>query len=482
MIKILFIASEADPLIKVGGLGDVAGSLPMALKKIKYKGETVDIRLALPYHPVIRQKYPNVEQITAFSIQTSSGPVSAQIHQMELNGLPIYLINGSPIPQDAPVYSLDTRQDGWKYTFFSIAALEMTRHLDWQPDIIHANDWHTAVSVVALARQKQEDPFFANTHSVFTIHNLPFMGAGTEAALDAFGIAPSRDVRLPIWARQFPLPLGLLYADHIVAVSPSYAHEIMTPEFGCGLEGLIQSRSEVVSGILNGLDTQAWDPSTDKVILNQYSKQDLTPRLANKLTLEQEVGLKPDAETPLLILISRMDQQKGVDIAIEGLRQTSDIPWKAILLGTGDPNLEQASRRLEVDFPDRVRTLIRFDANLSRRMYSGGDIILMPSRYEPCGLAQMIAMRYGCVPLARSVGGLTDTIRDAADLIRGNGFLFDDPTPEDFSKGLRRAAILFGEKAVWSSLQYQGMQSDFSWHQSAVAYLKIYQSLEERHG
>ncbi|MGA2490462.1 MAG: glycogen/starch synthase, partial [Anaerolineales bacterium] len=347
--------------------------------------------------------------------------------------------------------------------------------LGWQPDILHANDWHTALSVYALKLKKPVDPFFKDVRSILGIHNLPFMGAGSEAAFDYFGLPPSRYPWMPWWAKKFPLPLGLQTADRIVAVSPTYAKEILTPEYGCGLETFLLKRQKSISGIVNGLDQESWNPSTDTEIPVNFDLASFEKRKQNKTALIKEFSLDPDPKIPLLILISRLDQQKGVDIAIEGLSQAIHDNWQAILLGTGNPQLEEACRSLEKDHPDRIRAAIRFDANLSRRMYAGGDILLMPSRYEPCGLAQMMAMRYGCVPLARATGGLQDTIIDLGDSEdTGTGFLFKPALATAFSKTLHRALEVFPDQERWSALQKRGMSQDFSWENSAIQYVKLY--------
>lgn len=480
-LKVLFLASEADPLVKVGGLGDVAGSLPHALQQLtsEQTGDAaVDIRLAIPFHSVIRKKIPDPEFLFEFEVPAKDKPVNAQAYHIVMNGVHTYLIAGAPIEQDEPVYSLDAAIDGYKYIFFSLAALEFAKKLAWQPDILHANDWHTALSVYALKLKKPVDPFFKAVRSILTVHNLPFMGAGTEAAFDAFGLPPSRYPRLPWWARKFPLPLGLQTADRIVAVSPTYAREILTPEYGCGLETLLLARRQSISGIVNGLDQESWDPAKDTHIPFNFDVETLTRRKQNKTALIQEFSLDPNPKKPLLILISRMDQQKGVDMAVEGLSQAIQDHWQAILLGTGDPKLEKACRRLEKDYPDRVRAVIRFDAILSRRMYAGADIFLMPSRYEPCGLAQMMAMRYGCVPLASATGGLQDTIIDiTSSAENGTGFLFKPATSTAFVETLQRALELFPDQERWSAIQARGMRQDFSWQNSAIQYVKLYREV-----
>ncbi|MRR31116.1 glycosyltransferase, partial [bacterium] len=269
-------------------------------------------------------------------------------------------------------------------------------------------------------------------------------------------------------------------ADLINAVSPGYAKEILTPEFGCGLQDFLKTRQNALTGILNGLDQVDWDPMTDTTIINRYDRTDLRQKSSNKAALQAEFELPIDSEMPLLVMITRMDQQKGVDIAIEGLRLAADLNWQAIILGTGDPLLETSCRSLESEFPDRVRASIRFDVSLSRRMYAGGDILLMPSRYEPCGLAQMIAIRYGTIPLARATGGLRDTITDDPTMAKSTGFLFEDARPEAFAESLRRAIYAFPDREIWSQIQMRGMAQDFSWEKSAMEYTELYTKLAGR--
>ncbi len=470
-------------MIKVGGLGDVAGSLPYALRAIsshQLGGRSLDVRLVIPYHGEIARKLLDPQPVASFIVQHPSGPIPTRAYVTYVSDVPVYMIEGAPIGTEAPVYSGDNYIDGAKYTYFSQAAIELARQLNWQPEILHANDWHTALAVFYLAKRRlSRDPFFAHTRSVLTIHNLPFMGAGAERALSEFGIQPVRDLRLPTWARQFPLPLGMLAADRIVAVSPTYAREILTPEFGCGLQDFLISRSSIVSGILNGLDQESWDPQKDPIISSTFGADNLELRENNKKAILQELDLPYDPQTPLLILISRMDPQKGVDLAVDSLKEMTHLPWQAILLGTGDPILESACRSLQVQYPDRVRAVIRFDTRLSRRLYAGGDLLLMPSRYEPCGLAQMIGMRYGCVPLARATGGLRDTIFENSSQHPNNGFLFEEIRTDAMNAALQRALDHFSDRASWKQYQINGMQQDFSWEKSALEYANLYFTLWE---
>lgn len=481
-LRILFVAAEADPLIKVGGLGDVTGSLPhslLALPKEETGDLALDVRMVIPFHSAIASRVSDIKPSVSFKVRTPEGDIPGKAYLTHVGSLPVYLIAGDPIPKDAPVYSLNTSLDGQKYTFFSLAVLELVKKLKWQPDILHAHDWHTAITVYALKLQREIDPFFAKTRSILTVHNLPFMGAGTDEALEAFGIPPLKDSRLPEWGGYQPLPMGLATADFITTVSPTYAQEIMTPEFGCGLQDFLKSRSDTITGILNGLDVNAWNPETDPALLSNFNIETLNQRNSNKQALIREFSLPPNMDLPLIILISRMDWQKGVDLALEGLRQVAGLPWQAILLGSGNPELETSVRQLEAEFPYRVRAVTRFDAPLSRRMYGGGDMLLMPSRYEPCGMAQMIAMRYGCLPIARATGGLRDTVIDLPDPATSTGFLFEDATPEALAAAVRRAIKAYAAPESWQARQIFGMQQDFSWNRSARIYVQLYHQLME---
>lgn len=480
VVRVLFVAAEADPIIKVGGLGDVTGSLPRAIRALapaKANGCQIDVRLAIPFHSAISTRITELEKVATFDVSRPTGPVSAQVFLTHVGDLPVYLIGGDPIPAEAPVYSLDTRKDGEKFTFFSLAVLELPHALGWTPDILHANDWHTAISVYMLARRRGEDPDFNHIRSLLTVHNLPFMGAGTEQALTDYGIPPLYDNRLPPWGSYQPLPMGLATADHITTVSPTYAREILTPEFGCDLQGFLQMRAADTSGILNGLDEQAWDPATDSALVENFDRKRLHRREINKQALLREFVLPRIEDMPLIVMVTRLDRQKGVDLAIEGLRQVAGLPWQAIILGTGEPGLETACRELEAEFPYRARAVIRFDAQLARRMYAGADMLLMPSRYEPCGLAQMIGMRYGCLPVARATGGLRDTILDTQIPENSTGFLFENATPAALAAALRRAIAAYADRDNWQARQRFAMQQNFSWQRSAQSYATLYQKL-----
>jgi len=480
LIKVLFSAAEADPFIKVGGLADVAYALPQALRSLPpdlIDNRKIDVRLFLPFHSAIRETDYEAHYLFDFEVPFPHGSIPAQAYYSEINHMPVYLIAGNPIPHGAPVYSSDNYMDGMKYIFFSLACLSLVEKLRWKIDILHANDWHTAIEVYVLSFLRKQSSFFSHTKSILTIHNLPYMGGGTDVALQDSGIPPSQDPELPIWGRSQPLPMGMSTADRFTAVSPGYAEEILTPEFGCGLEKFLLSRANRLSGIINGLDLDLWDPGMDNNIPARFDDQHIENRKINKKKLLDESSLDQDLNTPLFIMIGRMDPQKGVDITLDALKKILDLKWTCILLGKGNPGIENEVSRMEALYPNRIRALKRFDVRLSRLMYAGADFILMPSRYEPCGLAQMIAMHYGCIPIARATGGLRDTIYDIHQSQNPTGFLFNNPDANDLAEKIKLAISYYSQPDIFKQIQINGMNMDFSWNLSAKKYADLYLDL-----
>ncbi len=473
-LRVLFLAAEAAPYIKVGGLGDVAGSLPPAIRALDVSnlGDlSVDIRLVLPFHSVLRSKALSLRPIPPFTIKRKEGELSVQAYETVLAGVPVYLIGGQPVESGPSVYSSDPELDGEKYTFFSLAALELTRQIGWHPDILHANDWHTAlVAYSSLVQFWQEGT--VRPASLVTLHNLPFLGPEVSDILESYGV-PLAQTDLPSWARRKPLPLGLWAADRIVAVSPTYAHEILTPEYSAGLEEFLSQRRRTIVGILNGVDVESYSPETDTDIAMRYSVESLETRSANKFELTKMTGLSTNLDIPLFAMVSRMEPQKGVDLIISAFRKLGDKqPWQAVLLGAGDPKLEKSAARLAQEFPDRIYLQTNYDAVLSRKIYAGADILLMPSRYEPCGISQLIAMRYGCVPLVRATGGLHDTVTDGE-----TGFVFVNAKVAELVEAMKRACRVYENREAWTQFQQNGMLQDFSWKRSALAYVQLYQRM-----
>jgi starch synthase len=477
-LRIFLIAAEAVPFVKVGGLADVAGALPQALLKLPEKlihHYKLDVRLCIPYYPQI--KSIRTRFVTELYVQSTSRQVKLTCFETQVGGLTTYLLKSPVISRERTIYSSDVRQDGSKFILFSLATLELLKRIDWKVDILHANDWHTAVALHQLVQLRRRDPFFSRTHSLITLHNLPYMGAGIDPILDNYGISPSQDPHLPTWARTVPLPMGLAAAEKIVAVSKKYASEIKTRQFGCGLEDFFRSSKKRLCGIKNGIDTSTWDPANDPFLHHNYQIISLTEKVRNKTFILNALGITADPVTPLLIFIGRMDQQKGVDMIPDVLTALSGEKWNALILGSGAPALEVACKQLEVLFPTRVRVFTRFDTELSHQLYAAGDILLMPSRYEPCGLSQMIAMRYGCIPVAANTGGLHDTIQPLAKDPRGTGFLFQPSSRKAFLKGITCALVMYKDAKKWRRLQARAMAADNRWQRSAETYLAVYQEL-----
>jgi starch synthase len=443
-INILFLAAEAEPFIKL------------------------DVRLVLPYHPAV--KADNLRPVGMFSLAHGGAEIQVEIFETSLNGMPVYFIGGEPIRANGSVYSLNAILDAEKYSFFSLAALELPRHINWFPDVIHGNDWHTALSMYGSLTKRWEEGA-RHVASVITLHNLPFMGPDVTAILENYGVKLAQ-TDLPDWARVMPLPLGLWASDAIVAVSPTYGREILTQEYGCGLDNFLNSRTETISGILNGLDTDSFNPADDPALGVNFDIYTIEKRAANKKLLQERLGLPCESETPLLAMISRMDVQKGVDLVFSALKSMKRSNWQAVILGTGDPKLEEAAVKLQAIYPGRVKVETRYDAGLARQIYAGSDMFLMPSRYEPCGLSQMIAMRYGSVPVVRAAGGLNDTV------IHGKtGFIFEKIHHMSLMAAINSALKVYAKREQWQSIQRAGMAQDFSWENSAKKYLELYQSI-----
>ncbi|MGB9673807.1 MAG: glycogen synthase [Anaerolineales bacterium] len=476
-MNILFLAAEAEPFIKVGGLADVAGSLPPAIQQIS--DNHIDIRVVIPFHGALKRQSLAMHFITHVQLRHYPQPVEGEIYQLENTEVPTYLISGSPLSPEAPVYTSDSSVDGIKYTFFSLAALEFCKNINWRPDIIHANDWHTAPALYALDVFK--DAFFATTGKIITIHNLPYLGHGAADALGVFGLPPATNSNLPVWAQQLPLPVGLHAADKIVAVSPTYAKEILTPDFGAGLDGYLKTRAADICGILNGIDYQLWDPMNDPAISYPYDVNHLAEKRINKSKIFQDFNLPFPESTFLIGMITRMDYQKGVDLALNALDSISNQPWAAFILGTGSPVLEKAVSQLEQKLTHKVKAVIRFDPSLSRKIYAAADLLLIPSRYEPCGLTQMIAMKYGTLPLGRATGGLKDTITDNHDPAKSCGFLFDKADSNELAQTILRAMSVYQDEDAWQTMQINAMQQDFSWSRSAIKYYNLYKEIQARY-
>ena len=469
-MKILFLAAEATPFVKVGGLADVAGELPRALTALG-----VDVRLCLPYYPLIREAGYEARHVLDLSIPHQTGEKPVSVHQLDWQGVPVYLVDAEAVRSDASVYG-GILKEGEKFTLTSLTALHACQALDWKADIVHANDWHTAMSVVWLKNYRHENPFWQDVIGLFSVHNLAYMGAGIERVLDDYGLPASDDPRLPVWARHTPLPMALSQADWLSTVSPTYAQEIQTAEFGYGLESLLQARQDRLVGIVNGIDPQIWDPAHDDALPTGFSVDRIEPRARVKEALKEELDFGEDDALPLLAMVTRLDRQKGIDLAFEALESIQDEYWRFVLLGTGSDELERQARVFADNLEKQVRVILRFDSSLARRIYAGADMLLVPSLYEPCGLAQLIGMRYGCVPIVRETGGLKDTVMPY-DHGRGTGFLFKDAEAQALASGIRQALAVYRSADDWKALQLRCMMQNHSWENTAKAYLQLYEQM-----
>ena len=463
------LAAEATPLAKVGGLADVVGSLPRALSDLGH-----EVRVVIPGYGAIDWSRYAPQQVAQFPVHRAGGDQRAEIWQAALDGAPVYLVTGPPIPQDRWIYGRTIEEDGPKFVFFSLAALWSAEALSWKPDVVHAHDSHTGAAVWWLATEGRENPYFRDVASVFTIHNLPYAAQGAGRALGDYKIRQTDAIQaLPEPFRDSLMGLGILGADYLSTVSPTYSREILSVEGGHGLDGILRLRADHLSGILNGIDVHSWDPSKDAELAAAFDAETLDERVKNKIALQEEAGLEPDTRMPLLGAVSRLVKEKGFDIGSPAVRRWLERGGQFVLLGTGDPALEHEYGQLEMRYPHRASVRLRFDARYARRIYAGADALLLPSRYEPCGLAQMIGMRYGCLPVARRTGGLADTVIDAGDP-GGTGFMFDDFNPWALWDALERCLKVYAQPARWRQLQDNAMARDFSWSRSAKEYADLY--------
>ena len=449
----------------------MVGSLPAALAAAGH-----EVRVAIPGYGAIDWDRWKPTWVSSVDVRRASGDQKADLFAVDVKGVPFWLVTGPPIPKDRTIYGPSIAEDGPRFLFFSLAALWFAENQGFRPDVVHVHDWHAAGAALWLGTDGRFNPFFRETASVLTVHNLPYAGQGAGWSLGDFRMPrPESAAYLPYDFRESILALGLIGADEITAVSPTYAREIQSPEGGRGLDGLLRARAGRLTGILNGLDVDLWNPATDANLATRFDGESLEKRAVNRGALRLDARLPAElaADTPLLAVVSRLDNQKGLDIALPAVRRWTELGGQFVLLGTGDRSLETAYARLELDYPSRASVRLKFDAPYAHRIYAGADALLIPSRYEPCGLTQMIAMRYGAIPVARRTGGLADTVVDAGDP-GGNGVMFDEPSPGAVWDALERMLHVWNDRPRWAELQRRGMRTDFSWARSAAAYSDVY--------
>lgn len=448
-MRILFASAEVDPFAKVGGLADVAASLPQRLREIGH-----DVHVVTPCHASAKAAHAAARSHRLLTVPLPRLPREVDIATVKgAGGVTVELVADGHYFGRENVYG--EPDDLLRYQFFCRAIIEMLREDEWVPDILHLNDWHTAPLAFALRNLAWSNPRLRGVASVFTIHNLRYRG--------------------PDELNDF-LAQAIYYADVVTTVSPTYAKEILTREYGEGLEALLGLRGDALKGILNGLNYDLFNPRTDPHLRHNYDLASVEERAANRDALRAELGL-PALPGPIAAMVTRLTEQKGVDLALQVVPEMVLAGGQLVVLGDGDAWLKDELRRLEREHPDHVRLAPRYDPGLAQRIYAGCDLFLMPSRYEPCGLGQLIAMRYGAVPIGRRTGGLVDTILDIDEHPEtGTGFLFDEFSPFALASAYERAVRAFREPDLWLRLQRNGMSRDYSWRASATYYVEAYTS------
>ena len=475
-MQIVFASAECAPFVKTGGLGDVAGSLPAALVRAG-----AEVIVMVPKYATIKDEYKaQMEHFSDFYVSLGWRNEYCGLEKLERDGVTyMFIDNERYFARDYPYGFFD---DGERFAFFSKAITESLQHLPagFECDILHCNDWQTALAPVFLREFYQGLPLYDRVKTVFSIHNVAFQGQFSDTVMeDILGVAhiPAAASQLRCDACSINYMLGALrYADAITTVSPTYANEIQTPEFGEGLDGVLRERSYALQGILNGIDVAGFDPATDKRIAANYTVEDRSGKAVCKAKLQEELGLEVRDDRPLMVMVTRLTRQKGLDLVMYALDRILAGGVQVAVLGTGDRDYEDGLRYFQDKYPGTMAARIEFDPALSQRMYAAADMFLMPSKFEPCGLSQIIAMRYGTLPIVRETGGLKDTVQPYNEFTgEGTGFSFSNFNGDEMGDAVFRAARLFWDnREAWNQLVTQAMSQDFSWTRSADKYLDLY--------
>ena len=475
-MQIVFASAECAPFVKTGGLGDVAGSLPAALVRAG-----AEVIVMVPKYATIKDEYKaQMEHFSDFYVSLGWRNEYCGLEKLEHDGVTyMFIDNERYFARDYPYGFFD---DGERFAFFSKAITESLQHLPagFECDILHCNDWQTALAPVFLREFYQGLPLYDRVKTVFSIHNVAFQGQFSDTVMeDILGVAhiPAAASQLRCDACSINYMLGALrYADAITTVSPTYANEIQTPEFGEGLDGVLRERSYALQGILNGIDVAGFDPATDKRIAANYTVEDRSGKAVCKAKLQEELGLEVRDDRPLMVMVTRLTRQKGLDLVMYALDRILAGGVQVAVLGTGDRDYEDGLRYFQDKYPGTMAARIEFDPALSQRMYAAADMFLMPSKFEPCGLSQIIAMRYGTLPIVRETGGLKDTVQPYNEFTgEGTGFSFSNFNGDEMGDAVFRAARLFWDnREAWDQLVTQAMSQDFSWTRSADKYLDLY--------
>ncbi|HHX27528.1 MAG: glycogen synthase GlgA [Bacillota bacterium] len=480
-LKILIVASEVAPFAKTGGLADVAGSLPKALA---VQGN--DVRVVLPrYRPI-----GDYRTVTDFPVQVGRRKDTCIVRQSRIEAkypggmkeVPVYFVDNYHYFDRERFYGYE--DDAERFAFFNLSVIPLCDALGFRPDIIHLNDWQSGFVPLLLRIRARHDTVWNEVATVFTVHNLQYQGRFPRETLALLGLGDEYFTPggVEYYGDVSFMKAGLLFSDVIGTVSQTYAKEIQTPEFGEGLDGVLRKRGSDLYGIVNGINYHEYDPSSDPRVYRTYDSRDLDGKRENKHALQRELGLNISDE-PLVGMVSRLADQKGLDILLKAIPEVLGRRLQFVLLGSGDGRYEEAFRSVAASYPERVSVTTGFNGILAQRIYAGSDMFLMPSRFEPCGLGQLIAMRYGSIPIARRTGGIADTVSDYdASTGTGTGFLFNRYSAEGLLAALDRALEKYADRQVWNHIVKQAMESDFSWNKSAAMYTEVYMEAMARRG
>ena len=471
------LASEAVPLAKTGGLADVVGALSRELVCLGH-----NVRLVLPRYKDVGSLVKDLAEVRTLTIPATPVPIEITINTGTVNNVPVILLGYDPFFGRPGLYGelgRDYPDNLARFALFSRAALEACRALNWKPDVLHAHDWQAALAVVYLKTLYQNDKWWESCRALLTIHNLGYQGIfpATEFSVTGLPWSEYTTERLEFFGQVNLLKGGVVDADMLNTVSPTYAREIQTPELGYGLAGVLQIRKERLSGITNGIDYEQWNPATDAYLPARYSAKDPAGKRTCKTSLQREIKL-PLRKVPLIGVVTRLVPQKGIDLILDILPDLLDLDIQMVLLGSGDPVSEKALTVLQERFQKKFVARLGFDEGLAHRIEAGADLFLMPSRYEPCGLNQLYSLTYGTVPIVRKTGGLADTVapyRPGDKKGKGTGFVFESPHAEVLYSTILLALQVFSDQDEWQRLMRRGMRQDFSWRHSAREYVELYE-------
>lgn len=473
--NIIIVSSEAAPFSKTGGLGDVAGNLPVALKKLGCR-----VSLFLPFYRSTAERIPDVEATgLSVAVPTAGRLVYSQVLRVTHEGVPVYFLKRDEYYDRTHLYGTpegDYFDNLERYAFFCRGVLEALKARGLEPDVIHCNDWQTALIPAYLRDIYRHDLYFAKTATVFTVHNMAYQGIFGPELYSRTGL--SRELFNPqgveFWGDVNLMKAGLVYSDSITTVSDTYSREIQTAEFGCGLEGLLKMRRGELHGVLNGVDYNEWNPAKDLLIPANYSVDDIGGKAVCKAALLKEFGLKLGPAVPVAGMISRLVEQKGFDLVAQAAADIARLDMGLVILGSGDAKYQEQVLALAKRYPKKIAVKIAFDNRLAHLVEAGCDLFLMPSKYEPCGLNQIFSLKYGAIPLVRATGGLNDTVTSYMDG-GGTGFKFKEYTARAFVDKIKEALGVYKDRQAWAALQRNAMREDFSWERSAKKYMDIYE-------